>query len=97
MHSPYNHLLCGSLEPNSRRIQTAGRYSKHSPQKYPGHKNYKTPIAALQIQSGLPIIKKKMHEVQINYYAKKIRTDDTKFIEGTQWEKRLKKNLKHTT
>ena len=39
-----------------------------------------TQIAALQIQSGLPTIKEKIHEVQINYYAKKIRTDDTKFI-----------------
>ena len=55
--------------------------------------NNKTPIAALQIQSGLPIIKEKIHEVQINYYAKKIRTDDTKFIEGTQWEKKINKNL----
>ena len=55
--------------------------------------NNKTPIAALQIQSGLPTIKEKIHEVQINYYAKKIRTDDTKFIEGTQWEKKINKNL----
>ena len=31
--------------------------------------NNKTPIAALQIQSGLPTIKEKIHEVQINYYA----------------------------
>ena len=37
--------------------------------------NNKTPIAALQIQSGLPTIKEKIHEVQINYYAKKIRTE----------------------
>ena len=55
--------------------------------------NNKTPIAALQIQSGLPTIKEKIQEVQINYYAKKIRTDDTKFIEGTQWEKKINKNL----
>ena len=55
--------------------------------------NNKTPIAALQIQSGLPTIKEKIHEVQINYYAKKIRSDDTKFIEGTQWEKKINKNL----
>ena len=55
--------------------------------------NNKTPIAALQIQSGLPTIKEKIHEVQINYYAKKIRTDDTKVIEGTQWEKKINKNL----
>ena len=55
--------------------------------------NNKTPIAALQIQSGLPTIKEKIHEVQINYYAKKIRTDDTKFIEGAQWEKKINKNL----
>ena len=55
--------------------------------------NNKTPIAALQIQSGLPTIKEKSHEVQINYYAKKIRTNDTKFIEGTQWEKKINKNL----
>ena len=47
----------------------------------------------MQIQSGLPTIKEKIHEVQINYYAEKIRTDDTKFIEGTQWEKKINKNL----
>ena len=47
----------------------------------------------MQIQSGLPTIKEKIHEVQINYYAKKIRTDDTKFIEGTQWGKKINKNL----
>ena len=47
----------------------------------------------MQIQSGLPTIKEKIHEVQINYYAKKIRTNDTTFIEGTQWEKKINKNL----
>ena len=55
--------------------------------------NNKTPIAALQMQSMLPTIKEKIHKVQINYYANKIRTDDTKFIEGTQWEKKINKNL----
>ena len=55
--------------------------------------NNKTPIAALQIQSGLPKIKEKIHKVRVNYYAKKIRTNDTKFIEGTQWRKKIDKNL----
>ena len=55
--------------------------------------NNKTPLAALQIQTGLPTIKEKIHKVQINYYAKKIRTDDTKFIEGTQWQKKINKFL----
>ena len=64
-------------------------YNKH----YYKSNQIKTPIAALQIQSGLPTITEKIHEVQTNYYAKKIRTNDTKFIEGTQWEKKINKNL----
>ena len=56
--------------------------------------NNRTPLAALQIQTGLPTIKEKINEVQINYYAKKIRTDDIKFIEGIRWHKKIiKKNL----
>ena len=43
-------------------------------------------------------IREKIHKVQINYYAKKIRTNDTKFIEGSQWEKKINKkprNIQH--
>ena len=57
MHSPNNHLLY--LEPNSRRIQTAGRYPKDQNIALRNilDTNNKTPLSALQIQIGLPTIK----------------------------------------
>ena len=62
MHSPNNHLLCGSLEPTAEEYRQL-EDSQNTALRNILDTNNKTPLAALQIQSGLPTIKEKIHEV----------------------------------